>query len=87
MSQNNRKSITQFFKSETPKPYGTSIFAKIKAQMSTHDTKINDKPSILQQIMFSQNWRVEIDYVHAKHIGFKSFHGFIMMKSNFFILF
>ena len=34
--------------------------------------------------MFSQNRRVEIDYVRAKHIGLKSFHGFIMMKSNFF---
>ena len=52
-----------------------------------HNIKTNDNPSILQQIMFSQNRRVEMDCVRAKHISLKSFPGFIMIKSNFFISF
>ena len=33
--------------------------------------------------MFSQNGRVEKNYVRAKYIHLKSFHDFIKMKSNF----
>ena len=90
MSQNNQKSITQSFKSNQKQQNLTEHQSSQKsgAQLPTHYTKINDlSPSILQQTMFSQNRRVEIDYVHAKYIGLKNFHGFIMMKSNFFNIF
>ena len=44
-------------------------------------------PSLLQQIMFSQNQKMEINYVRAKHSTLKNFRGFIMMKSIFPVFF
>ena len=86
MSQNNQKSITQFFKSNQKQQNLTPQrpSQKSEAQVPTHNIKINDKPfHPPADCVFPKHATY---YFRARNIGLKSFHGFIIMKSNFFVL-